>query len=185
MALLTAVQVADYWIGAGGPKARAVEWVAIAMGESGLRSDVVSPVGAIGLWQIMPFNAAPNGVSVGALYDPAVNARVAVQMSGGGTNCAAWDSAYLDINRSGRYSFLAYPEQGSADYNNLAAAAAELAGHGLGGITSPGSPGVDDTLGGTVPRFQAVGGRVIPAVTARAARVNAQLATIGRKGWRP
>lgn len=185
MALLTAVQVADYWVGAGGPKSRAVEWVAIAMGESGLVTDVVSPAGAIGIWQIMPFNAAPNGATVSQLYDPSVNARVAVQMSGGGTNCAAWDSAYADIARSGRYTYLAYPEMGSADYNNLAAAAAELAGHGLGGITPPGRPGVDDTLSGTVPKIQAAGARALPAYTLRASRVAAQIGGVGKRGWRP
>lgn len=137
MATLTALQVADYWIKAGGPRRRAVEWVAIALGESGYRTDVVSSAGAIGLWQIMPFNAALNGTTPAGLYDPLTNARVAVAMSGGGTNCAAWDSCYADIQASGRYAFLGWPEHGSADFANLTEVAAELGHDKLGGAVPP------------------------------------------------
>lgn len=172
MTLLTAVQVADYWIGAGGPKARAVEWVAIAMGESGLVTDAVSSAGAIGTWQIMPFNAPAYGYSPAQLYDPAVNARIAVAMSGGGVNCAAWDSAYADIRASGRYTFLAWPEAGSADYNNLPAAAAEIGGNVLNPAGDPGQPGQKDTLPATIAALQRIAGQQVPAQT-RAARAAA------------
>ena len=118
----SAGEVAKYWTGAGGAANRQVEWVAISMGESGLDDAAVSPDGAIGLWQIMPFNAHYGGGSVGDLYDPAYNAKVAVIMSSNGANCAAWDSCYADIGRSGRYSYLSYPEKGSADYANIAIA---------------------------------------------------------------
>ena len=164
MAELTAVQVADYWIGAGGPKARATEWVAIAMGESGLNDAALSPAGAIGLWQIMPFNAPGYGYSPSQLYDPAINARVAVSMSGGGINCAAWDSCYLDIYASGRYTFLAWPERGSADYNNLAAAAAEIGGNVLNPAGDPGAPASADPLPGAIARLQAMAGKDIPGL---------------------
>lgn len=126
MTVLTARQVAAYWEGVGGPASRDVEWVAIAMGESSLDDSAVSPAGAIGLWQIMPFHAAEFGITVDSLYDPRTNALVAVSLSGHGTNCAAWDSCYANIYASGRYTFLAWPEVGSADYNNLPIAAREL-----------------------------------------------------------
>lgn len=167
MTLLTALEVADYWTGAGGPKSRAVEWVAIAMGESGLDDAAVSPVGAVGLWQIMPFNAPPYGYSTSDLYDPAVNARIAVAMSGGGTNCAAWDSAYADIYSSGRYSFLAWPEQGSADYNNLPAAAAEIGGQVINPSAGAAAPGQADTLPATIAAMQMIAGTGIPQLTAQ------------------
>lgn len=128
---LTASQVAGYWVAAGGPKSRIVEWVAISLGESGYDTAAVSSAGAIGLWQIMPFNAGPYGYTPADLYDPSVNASVAVQMSGHGTNCAAWDSAYADITASGRLSFLAWPQVGSADYDNLTTVAAELGGKAI------------------------------------------------------
>lgn len=185
MTRLSAVQVADYWIGAGGPRARAVEWVAIAIGESGLDDAAVSSAGAIGLWQIMPFNAAPNGVTVGELYNPAVNARVAVAMSGGGTNCAAWDSAYRNIQASGRYSFLGWPETGSADFNNLAIAQAELSGQNLGKIMDPGQPGIDGTLAASAARWQSVATSSVPAVSRLVAGRTAVISAVGRRGWRP
>jgi hypothetical protein len=185
MTVLSAVQVADYWIGAGGPRSRAVEWVAIAIGESDLDDQAVSPVGAIGLWQIMPFNAAPNGVTVSDLYLPAVNARVAVLMSGYGANCAAWDSAYRDIEASGRYSFLSWPEQGSADWDNLATAQAELSGHGLSGLTDPGGPGVPGGFPAAVSALQVIGGSYTPAVSRLTVPIVQAAGHIGRRGWRP
>lgn len=185
MTILTPLQVADYWVGAGGPRDRAVEWVAIAMGESGLRTDALSPAGARGVWQIMPFNAGPYGYSVAQLDNPAVNANIAVAMSGGGTNCAAWDSAYLDIQRSGRYKFLAWPEQGSADYQNLPYVAAYLSGHGLKGISPPSYPGITGTLEGSVAQLQKVGGQLVPAQTITLKRELAAVGKIGTRGWRP
>lgn len=173
MTLLTAVQVADYWVGAGGPKSRDVEWVAIAMGESGLVTDAVSSAGAVGLWQIMPFNAPTYGYSTSDLYDPAINARIAVAMSGGGVNCAAWDSCYANISASGRYSFLGWPEVGSADYNNLPAAASEIGGNTINPAGDPGAPGQQDTLPGTVSALQALAGRQLPAQTMAARKVTA------------
>lgn len=180
MTVLSAVQVADYWVGAGGPKNRAVEWVAIAIGESSLDDAAVSPVGAIGLYQVMPFNAAPNGVSVGDLYDPEINSRVAVQMSGGGTNCAAWDSCYANIYASGRYSFLAWPEVGSADYNNLATAAAEIGGTVLSPTGDPGQPGTADTLPATIAELQRTANRNLPADILAIRRVTAVAALLYR-----
>lgn len=142
MTVLSARQVADYWVAEGGPANRAVEWVAIAIGESSLDDSAVSPAGAIGLWQIMPFHAGEFGITVDSLYDPRTNALVAVSLSGHGTNCAAWDSCYRDIYASGRYSFLAWPEVGSADYNNLATAA-NLLGSGWHYTGAPGVPPVE------------------------------------------
>lgn len=184
MTVLSAVQVADYWVGAGGPRQRAVEWVAIAIGESGFDDSVVSSAGAIGLWQIMPFNAPAFGFTSDQLFDPAVNARVAVLMSGGGTNCAAWDSCYLDINRSGRYTFLSFPEQGSADWNNLTPAAAQLQGHGLGGIPGPPQPTLTNGMGEAVTTMQTISGRLIPAQTRALAILAFQVDTTYRQRWR-
>lgn len=166
MSPLPAAVVADYWVGAGGPVNRRVEWVAIAMGESSLDPNAVSSAGAIGLWQIMPFNAPPYGFSPGQLYDPHVNAIVAVRMSGGGTNCAAWDSAYRDINASGRYSFLGWPEAGSADFHNIAIAAAELGGAQVNPVGGGGGggqqPGMADTLTSTAAAMEQIATGLVP-----------------------
>lgn len=185
MTLLTALEVADYWIGAGGPRSRAVEWVAIALGESGLNTDATSPAGAAGLWQIMPFNAPPYGYAAGQLYDPHVNAVITVAMSGGGVNCAAWDSAYLDIYNSGRYRYLAYPEDGSADWNNIAVAAAELAGHGMTAITAGPQPDTVTDLGAATRAWQKLGEVQVPAVTRAVTATTRAITSTGRRGWRP
>lgn len=185
MTRLSALQVAGLWVNAGGPANRAVEWVAIALGESDYEETVVSPAGAIGPWQIMPFNAAPYGFTVQQLFDPRVNARVAVLMSGGGTNCAAWDSCYTDINASGRYRFLAYPEAGSVDYRNIAIVQAELAGHGLPAPSNPGNPGVDDTLTASVATWQQLAGQSVPALTIQVAATAGAISASFKRGWKP
>lgn len=185
MTQLTGVEVADYWIGAGGPRNRAVEWVAIALGESSLVSDVVSSAGAIGVWQIMPFNASIGGGSVADLYNPSYNARVAVIMSGGGANCAAWDSCYLDIYKSGRYSYLAWPEVGSADFNYLPYAQSLLAGHGLTGLSDPGTPAMAGTIDGVVAKMTNVSDVAIPHLTQTLSALGPQIDRSFTRGWRP
>jgi len=131
---LSASQVAGYWRAAGGPADRAVEWVAIAGAESSLDTESLSSTGARGLWQIEYYNAVWAHATADELYDPEVNARAAVYGSGGGTNCAAWDTCYYDINATGRYSFLDYPEQHSAAWQWISSVTAAL---NTGGYTPP------------------------------------------------
>jgi Transglycosylase SLT domain len=137
MAPLSLLQIADLWLAAGGPRNRVVEWVAIEQSEGGNSTNAVSPAGAIGPWQIMPFNAAPHGYTVADLYNPEVNAKIAVAMSGHGTNCAAWDSCYRNINASGRYSFLGWPESGSSAFDKLGWVSVALGHDKLGGAVPP------------------------------------------------
>lgn len=182
---LSALQVADYWIAAGGPKNRAVEWVAISRGESSYETLAVSSAGAIGLWQIMPEHAAEYGMTVDDLYNPLDNARVAVKLSGGGTNCAAWDSCYADINASGRYSFLAWPEQGSADYNNLQIVAVELGHDKLGGQIPPGGTIPSPAEARAVAQINKLAHQLYPALIKRSIATRMALNSTYRKGWRP
>lgn len=165
MAQYTALQVADTWIAAGGPESRAVEWVAISLGESSYETGVVSSAGAIGLWQIMPEHAAEYGYVVSDLYDPMVNARIAVALSGHGTNCAAWDSCYENINASGRFTYLGWPQPGSADYNNLAVVAVQLGKDKLGGqVPPPGALPIPE-INAAAAQIDNTLNRVFPAIT--------------------
>lgn len=184
MTVRSAAEVALYWQLAGGPAARRVEWVAISMGESSLRDDAVSPAGAIGLFQIMPFNASIGGGTVHDLFNPYYNARVAVLMSNKGVNCAAWDSCYRNIYRSGRYSFLASPEPGSADYNNMAIAAAALGVDAV--VTSLPEPslGIGADIGNLASNVQQLVSQALPTLANGA---NSQRPVIGSlyvPGWR-
>lgn len=126
MGVLTISQCAGAWLGATGPRTRMVEFVAISMAESSLNDDAVSPVGAEGLWQIMPFWWAQLGLPGDEWMVPSVNAEAAVAISGHGANCAAWDTCYANIAQSGRLNFLSFPQPGSAAANNIPTVAAAL-----------------------------------------------------------
>lgn len=164
MTQLTALQVADYWIAAGGSKSKAVVAVAVSLGESSYDTAALSSAGAIGLWQIMPFNAAPHGYTVADLYNPSDNARIAVEMSGNGTNWAAWDSCYADINASGRLSYLPWPQPGSADYNNLGPVSVELGHDKLGGAVPPPGASVAGAVEQAQASLDAMIGKLFPAM---------------------
>lgn len=185
MAQLTYLECADYWIAAGGPKNRATEWVAIALGESSLRTDAQSPVGALGTWQIMPEHFPEYGYSVSQWQDQMVQARITVELSGHGTNCAAWDSCYTDIEASGRLAFLAWPQPGSADYDNLAVVSAALRTDKLGGAVPP--PGSFSTgpLVGAISDMDKLANRVLPQILKMSVQQRMVSQRLWTPGWRP
>lgn len=185
MAVLSSAQAAAYLRGAGMPATRVTEFVAIAECESSLDTAAVSPVGAIGLWQIMPFNAGPFGFTPGQLYDPAVNARVAVGLSGHGSNCAAWDTCYADIARSGRYRFLGWPEQGSCAFAHLGPASVRL-GTGKQGFTAgpqPATVGAD--IAPALAQIQTVLHKRLPVLARLLTAEGMAISRQFTKGWRP
>lgn len=153
MTTLTIPQVAGAWLGAGGPRSRMVEFVAISMAESSLNDSVTSPVGAEGLWQIMPFWFPDLGLPPSQWADPHVNAEAAVMISGHGSNCAAWDTCYLNINSSGRFNFLSFPQPGSAAANNIPQVAAAL--NVTPPVPPPGGPGPTGHFTNDIPRLDA------------------------------
>lgn len=184
MTVHSARDVAAVWEQQAGSSERSVEWVAIAMGESGLNDQAVSPAGAIGWFQIMPFNAHWGGGTVSDLYDPVYNTRVAVLMSGNGANCAAWDSCYLDINRSGRYSYLGYPERGSADWNNLPVAAALIGSGALASALPEPSLGISVDLARVAAGTQQIITSALPALRGRVLAEHAVVGVMYQPGWR-
>lgn len=154
--------VAGFLARAGMPGNRINEFVAIAVCESSLDDHALSPADARGLWQIEPFWAATLGVSVESLYDPNVNARGCVFISGHGANCAAWDTAYRDIQASGRYSFLHYPEAGSCAYNHVVGVSVSTGTANTGGGAAPPVPGLTGTLAHTVAVMDDIAQRGLP-----------------------
>lgn len=126
---LTIRQIAWVWQAAGGNTLAEVPAVAVCLAESSGRRKAISPAGARGLWQIMPFNFSWTGLTWHTWMDPVDNARAAVKMSGNGDNWAAWDSAYSDIAKTGRYHILRHLQRGSAAYKHLAQVELVLGGH--------------------------------------------------------
>lgn len=160
-------QIAAYWVSAGGPSDRSTEWAGICNAESGRDDEAVSPDGAIGLWQIMPFNAHIGGGGVGDLFDPTYNAKVAVIMSGGGTNCAAWDSCYVNIFRSGRYRYLSWPESDSSAWRSIIAASAGLGTDTTGGASLGSVPSLADGMASAVDDVRVLATIAIPNLTSQ------------------
>lgn len=70
----------------GGPLETAV---AVALGESSGRTEVVNSIGCVGLWQINT-RAWPQ-YSVAAMKDPQANANAAYAISNGGTDWHPWE----------------------------------------------------------------------------------------------
>ena len=87
-------QLMDLWQQAGGSAATANNAACHAIQESGGNPDATSanPDGGtnVGLWQLDTPGGVGAGYTIAELKDPATNARVAVQGSGGGTNWAQW-----------------------------------------------------------------------------------------------
>lgn len=134
MTILSARDVFNVWVRQGGLKSRGVEFTAIATAESGRNTVAVSPVGALGLWQIMPFNFGAVGLDESYWRNADTNARAAVLLSGKGNNCAPWDTCYADIQKSGRYAYLDWPELGSAAQSLIQDIVSELGSNpGQGG----------------------------------------------------
>ncbi len=161
---LSILQIANAWLAAGGPESRVVEFTAIALGESSGETSAVSSAGAEGTWQIMPEHWAALGLDGSRWADPVVNARAAVMLSGHGTNCAAWDSAYRDIYASGRYAFLAWPEPGSADYGHMQQVAVVLGRDKLGGSVPHGGLIPGKSVEHAVSHLQLLAAKFFPAL---------------------
>jgi hypothetical protein len=87
-----AQDLAGFAANAGFTGDAAVKAVAIALAESGGRSDVVNSIGATGLWQInQPVHVkAHPGWTQAYLKDPINNAKAAYELSSGGTNWKPW-----------------------------------------------------------------------------------------------
>lgn len=184
MTILTASEVAGWWVKGGGPANRSVEWVAIAMAESSLDDAAVSSTNAIGLWQIEAYNSWWAHVNPGGLFDPLYNAQAAVYGSGGGTNCAPWDTCYADINSSGRYRFLAYPERGSAAWNNITGASAAIGAGGQIGAGVGSAPDPVDRAGRVFSALTFDVAVTIPGFIRDIQITTASIAPIYGPGWR-
>lgn len=148
MTILTPHEAAGWWENVGGPANRVVAWVSVALAESSLNTEAISPASARGLYQIEPYSWPAGAGPFGFWNQPGANSLAALLLSGHGVNFAPWDTAYRDIYASGRYTFLGWPERGSAAWNNMPYVAARV---GAGGQIGAGGQG--DPAGPNVPGF--------------------------------
>lgn len=109
MTTYTFSQLQDLWKQAGGNAAVAVMAAAIAMAESGGRSDAThtNSNGTVdrGLWQINSIHGAQSTL------DPMANARAAVSISSNGTNWRPWCTAWSDGACGGTFMGTGSPYQ--------------------------------------------------------------------------
>lgn len=115
MARLTPEQIYAVALQAGFPPDKAVTFTAIAMAESGgdPAANAAGTEDSRGLWQI---NVSP-GVRPnkwGDLYDPVINARAALEVSGGGENIQPWSVTHAQHAGTSRDYRQFLPEAQSA-----------------------------------------------------------------------
>lgn len=120
--------IAAAWQDAGGNPDHVVVAIAVALAESG--GDVNAVSGAnwngtrdYGLWQINSVHFGEFGITdpMQAL-DPNTNARMAIAISGNGSNWGPWCTAWANPSRDCATGPLSYPQTGSPAYNRIAQA---------------------------------------------------------------
>lgn len=173
MALLNAHQVVSAWVSAGGPSRTALAWASVSIAESSWNTDAVSPTDARGLYQIEPYSWSAQAGSFGNWRDPYSNSRAAVILSGGGVNFAPWDTAYRNIGHTGRYAFLAWPENGSAAASYMPYVQGALGSTYYGTGAPPGVPGLSGTLPDAIKWYGEVAESVLPVLSTRARGIGA------------
>lgn len=167
MTFLTAREVAQHLVDNGCPSNSVVAWCAVSYGESDFDTRAESPVGARGIFQFMegswPIQCGPYDNA----WDPDISSFAAMILSGQGRNFAPWDSAYLDIYLSGRLSFLAWPEAGSADWELLPKIAAMLGTGYHAQIVPLATPSVGGALPGALSWYATTTNTVLPSLRRR------------------
>lgn len=118
--------IAQIWDRNGGNPANSIDAVAVCLAESGGNPAAISPASDYGLWQINIINWGSQGLNSQNWMNPDVNARVAIRMSGNGTNWAAWCTAWADPGPNCGHGFLPHPQPGSAAGNQEARARGSL-----------------------------------------------------------
>ena len=142
LTILNGPQLEQLWVQAGGQKAVAALFAALALQQSGGNanaSNLTAKESSHGLWQINTM-ASPQYASYN-LANPLTNAQVAVEMANGGSNLSPWQ--WTPVTPSDPYGpaqenpvIAAWDAAGGAGGGSAAAAAAfRAAGYGAGGTT--------------------------------------------------
>jgi hypothetical protein len=119
--------------------------VAVALGESSGRTDVVNSIGCVGLWQVnQPVWVKEHSAwTVSYLQDPSHNAQAAYEISSGGSNWQPWEAytngAYKNYLPQAQAAAGMSPAGGAVPANWLTDIPGEVAG------------GVGDAVGSIIP----------------------------------
>lgn len=120
--------VARFWIRNGGDPNEAINACAVAWAESRGNDHAHSLADDWGLWQINSENFAAQHVTRATIVNPDINARVAIRMSGNGTNWGPWCTCYTDPGPMCGRLHLGSPQSGSPAYNELGYVSEALSG---------------------------------------------------------
>lgn len=126
MSRLSPSQIGAVWLRNGGASSHIVVAVAVSLAESGGDTDAISVSNDYGLWQINKINFPAQGLNTVTARDPDRNARVAIRMSGNGTNWGAWCTCYTHPKGQCGRLYLPLPQPDSYAANQLAYAAQAL-----------------------------------------------------------
>jgi hypothetical protein len=150
MTIWTVPELASIWVNNGGNRNAVIYAVSVCKAESGGNDHAVSPSSDYGLWQINTINFASQGLNFSNVFDPNVNARVAIRMSGNGTNWAAWCTAWANPAANCGHGFLPVPEDASAAGAWIPNVAAQLRQSGIP-VSVPTGPPNYPTFANYVP----------------------------------
>lgn len=110
MTVYLAQDVMHFWERNGGAHANVVNAVAVSEAESNWNSSAISPSSDYGLWQINSIHFGNGIIDHTNWWDPNVNARAAIAISGNGTNWAAWCTAWQYPDGNCGHGYLPNPE---------------------------------------------------------------------------
>lgn len=119
--------------------------MAIVLAESGGNTDAISPQGDYGLFQINRIHFGDGFIDNINWRDPNVQVREAYALSAGGTNWAAWCTAWDNPNIDCGHGFLPHVQSGSAAGAQLSTVRNWVAGNigdvgNVGQVTIPSGP---------------------------------------------
>ena len=134
---LSPAGILNVWERNGGSSAHGAVAVAVSLAESGGNERAVSPSSDYGLWQINSIHFRTFGVNSSTVLDPDTNARIAISLSGNGTNWAPWCTCWTNPARDCGHGYLPTPQPGSPAYNQLDRAAAGIGGAGAALAAAP------------------------------------------------
>lgn len=162
MTVHTARQIAQSLVNNGCPSSKVVAWCAVSYGESEFNDRAESPVGARGVFQFMPGSWPIECGPYSNAWNADISCLAAMILSGGGNNFGPWDSAYNDIELSGRLAFLAWPQPDSADWRLMPLIASMLGPGYHAQIVPISTPSVGGTLPGALGWYATTTNTVLP-----------------------